>query len=147
MNEGCDHPLNVCLFFSTEAGAFGEDSGFTPISKQEAYELLRKAEEDGLVHQVSNTIDDQFFICNCCSCCCQFLSQINRADMPDNWSFVNSSYYAEIDPDECTACGICADERCQVSAIREEEDTYRVERRSASAAVCVPRCAPRIASR
>ena len=141
VEEGCDHPLNVCLFFSTEPEAFGEDSGFTPVSKQEAYELLRKAEEDGLVHQVSNTVDDQVFICNCCGCCCQFLAQINRADMPDNWSFVNSSYYAEIDPDECTACGICADERCQVGAIREEEDVYRVEQRKCiGCGLCTTEC-------
>jgi Fe-S-cluster-containing hydrogenase component 2 len=141
VKEGCDHPLNVCLFLAPEPGAFREDSGFTPVSKQEAYELLRKAEEDGLVHQVSNTVEDQFFICNCCGCCCQFLAQINRADMADNWSFVNSSYYAEIDPDECTACGVCADERCQVSAIREEEDTYRVERRKCiGCGLCTTMC-------
>jgi Fe-S-cluster-containing hydrogenase component 2 len=142
VEEGCDHPLNVCLSCSTEPGGFGEGSGFTRVSKQEAYEVLRKAEEDGLVHQTSNTVNDEFIvICNCCGCCCQSLAQINRADMPDNWSLVNSSYYAEIDPDECTACGICADERCQVNAIREEEDLYRIERRKCiGCGLCTTAC-------
>lgn len=38
-----------------------------------------------------------------------------------------SNFIAVIDPDECTACGICADERCQLDAISEDEDTYQVE--------------------
>jgi len=33
---------------------------------------------------------------------------------------VNSHYYAEIDPEACSACGLCADERCQVEAIKKE---------------------------
>jgi Fe-S-cluster-containing hydrogenase component 2 len=39
---------------------------------------------------------------------------------------VNSHYYAEIDPDKCSACGICADERCQVKAINKNEEFSRV---------------------
>ena len=37
-----------------------------------------------------------------------------------------SNYVADIDEDSCTACGICADERCPVNAIEETETAYQV---------------------
>jgi len=54
---------------------------------------------------------------------------------------VNSYYYAEIDPDECVACGTCADERCQVNAIEEGEEAYRVIREKCiGCGLCVTTC-------
>jgi Na+-translocating ferredoxin:NAD+ oxidoreductase subunit B len=129
IGQGCDFPAGGCLSISSEPGAFDDIPGFDVISKEQAHESLRKFEEDGLVHQVSNTIGDQWYICNCCGCCCQFLAHVNRANMADNWVLVNSNYYAEIDTDACTACGVCKDERCQVNAISEGEEAYLVAKR------------------
>ena len=95
------------------------------MTKKEAYELLNKAEEEGLVHLTWNVKSGQFFICNCCSCCCNVLRGINELGI-DASKVINSYYFAEIDPDECSACGVCADERCQVNAIEEAGDTYQV---------------------
>ena len=54
---------------------------------------------------------------------------------------VNSYYYAEIDPDQCAACGTCADERCQVNAIEAGEDCYRVVKdRCIGCGLCVSTC-------
>jgi Na+-translocating ferredoxin:NAD+ oxidoreductase RNF subunit RnfB len=55
---------------------------------------------------------------------------------------VNSHYYAEIDPGECSLCGVCADERCQVNAIVETEDaSYEVIREKCiGCALCVSAC-------
>jgi ferredoxin len=54
---------------------------------------------------------------------------------------VNSHYYAEIDPELCTACGICADARCQVKAIRKGEDSCRVvKKRCIGCGLCVTTC-------
>lgn len=39
---------------------------------------------------------------------------------------VNSHFYATIDTERCNACGICADERCQVKALEKVNETYRV---------------------
>ncbi len=141
VGEGCDHALSCCLFMSPEPHSFQDDPFFDEISKEKAYEVLREAEESGLVHQVSNTIDDRTFICNCCGCCCQFLVQVNRAKLLDNSDLVNSSYHAEIDPDDCSGCGICADERCQVQAIEELEDVYRIDRkRCIGCGLCTTGC-------
>jgi ferredoxin len=54
---------------------------------------------------------------------------------------VNSHYYAEIEPDECQVCGICADERCQVNAIEAGEEAYHVIRdRCIGCGLCVSTC-------
>ena len=50
-------------------------------------------------------------------------------------------FFAEIDADTCSSCGICADERCQVDAIEEADDTYRVlRRRCIGCGLCVSTC-------
>jgi ferredoxin len=67
------------------------------------------------------------------------LRSINELGI-DASKVVNSYYYAEIDPDECVACGTCADERCQVNAI-EEGDTYQViPEKCIGCGLCVPTC-------
>jgi heterodisulfide reductase subunit A-like polyferredoxin len=54
---------------------------------------------------------------------------------------INSSYYAEIDPEKCIQCGKCFDERCQVAAIEEGEDANRViPERCIGCGLCVTTC-------
>ena len=108
------------------------------ISKQEAYEILRTAEEVGLVHLTYNVKQGHFFICNCCSCCCGVLRAINQLGISDA---ANSYFYAEINPDDCTSCGICKEERCQVNAIKEGDNAYEVIRdRCIGCGLCVSTC-------
>jgi len=122
LDHPCSKPKEVCLALSPVPGVFeGHPWGGRVIDRQEAYEVLRKAEEAGLVHLTVNVRKGQQFICNCCGCCCGILRAVKV--MP---RMVNSHYYAEIDPDKCSHCGICADERCQVEAIRDEGDFYRI---------------------
>jgi NAD-dependent dihydropyrimidine dehydrogenase PreA subunit len=107
------------------------------ITKEQAYEVLRKSEEAGLVHMTSNVESGHWFICNCCGCCCGLLRAINMGLT----NVVNSYYYAEIDSDSCEVCGICADERCQVNAIEKGEETYHIIRdRCIGCGLCVTTC-------
>jgi electron transport complex protein RnfB len=138
LDNRCDKPLEVCLLIDPEPVIFDEHPlGGRVISKEEAYEVLRKSEEAGLVHMASNVESGHWFICNCCGCCCELLRAINMGLT----NVINSHYYAEIDPDECTACGTCADERCQVKAIEEGEETYRViTEKCIGCGLCVAAC-------
>lgn len=124
LGHPCDRPLEVCLAIAPVPNIFeNHPLGAKPITKAEAYELLRKCEEAGLVHMTSNFQNGHIFICNCCSCCCGVLRAINEYGISDG---VNSAYVAAIDPDICVGCGICADERCQVHAIVEDGGAYKV---------------------
>jgi electron transport complex protein RnfB len=138
LGEGCDKPLEACLAIAPVPGIFDEYHWGRPITREEALNVLRTSEEAGLVHQAFNVEEGQFFICNCCGCCCGVLRAINELEITDG-SY--SNYYAEIDPEFCTSCGICADERCQVNAIEEGDDTYTVIREKCiGCGLCVSTC-------
>jgi electron transport complex protein RnfB len=140
IDDPCDRPMQVCTAFAPVPGAFDDHPYGKTMTKEEAYELLNKAEEEGLVHLTWNVKSGHFFICNCCSCCCGVLRGINEMGI-DASKVINSYYFAEIDPDECTACGVCADERCQVNAIEESDDIYRVIREKCiGCGLCVTTC-------
>ena len=138
MGTACKKPHEVCLAITPVAGAeFMLDWG-REISKEEAYQMLRRAEEAGLVHLTSNVKSGHTFICNCCGCCCAVLRPMNEFGLTN---VVNSSFYAEIEEAECNNCGICLDERCQVKAIEEIDDTYRViKERCIGCGLCVTAC-------
>jgi electron transport complex protein RnfB len=141
MGKPCDRPLQVCMSFAPIPGFFekGEWPG-NVISKQEAYDILAKAEEDALVHLTWNEQSEMFFICNCCGCCCGVLQSINKLGIPAQ-DVINSAYYAVIDPDKCAFCGTCADERCQVNAIEPGDDTYEViHKKCIGCGLCISTC-------
>ena len=119
MGEGCDKLLETCMMFGPAADYYIENELGREISKEEAKEILFKAEEDGLVHFSSNHADGKIFICNCCGCCCKALANITKYDKPG--VIAKSNYYASVDADTCDGCETCTD-RCQVDAIQVESD-------------------------
>lgn len=99
---------------------------------------MKKSEEAGLVHLSSNIQNGQHYICNCCKCCCGVLRSVNEFGFTEG---VNSNFYALIDEELCVACGICADERCQVNAIKEDEESYMIlQERCIGCGLCVSTC-------
>jgi len=54
---------------------------------------------------------------------------------------IHSNYTAVIDEEACVSCGLCADERCQLDAIEEVDDTYRVMAdRCIGCGLCISTC-------
>ncbi|MCX8125646.1 MAG: 4Fe-4S binding protein [Dehalococcoidia bacterium] len=110
----CRSPLRICLNFSPNERPKGPNN----ITKDEALGLLDEAEEIGLVHTVANIAKGISFVCNCCGCCCAVLRGITQLGIEN--SVAKANYYAVVDPDACTACGIC-EERCQVGACKVDD--------------------------
>ena len=138
LGNACKYPLEVCLAVAPVPNLFEHHPWGRPITKKEAYAVLDKAEDAGLVHLTSNVENGHAFICNCCGCCCGVLKGINKLGMSD---VINADFYSEIDADLCTSCGDCADGVCQVSAISEGEEAYRVDRRLCiGCGVCIDTC-------
>ncbi len=140
LGEPCDRPLEVCLGIAPVPGVFDKSPLGRKITKDEAYALLSKAEEAGLVHMTGNVQVGQIYICNCCKCCCGVLRSINEFGIPASM-VVNAHYFAKIDSGLCIGCGICASERCQVGAIAEAGDSYAViEDRCIGCGLCISKC-------
>ena len=138
MGRQCKHHLEVCLAISQEPNAFDEFPIGRKIDKAEAYDILKKAEDDALVHMVDNIESNHTYICNCCACCCGVLKSINVHGLVDA---VNTHYFAKIDPEVCESCGTCASERCQVGAIIQCDDNYQVlMEKCLGCGLCVQSC-------
>ncbi len=78
------------------------------ISRKEAEDILKRAEELGYVHQVSNIDGPDFslFLCNCNWDTCMALKTSWYTSSP-SWS--RSNYVAEVDQEKCVACGGCVE--------------------------------------
>ena len=86
------------------------------ISQEEAIAKLRRAEELGYVHQISN-IDgttESIFICNCSWDNCMGLKLAWYTASPN---MCRSNFIASVNPQNCVACGQCT-EVCPVNAVK-----------------------------
>jgi Pyruvate/2-oxoacid:ferredoxin oxidoreductase delta subunit len=134
----CKYTLEACLSFSNEEDAFDKYPGKI-ISKEEALKVMENAEEEGLVHCTYNVEEGQVFVCNCCPCCCGILRGVRDFKAP--YLLAKSNFVAVIDQETCAQCGVCADERCPMVAIVEEDGEYSVlAERCIGCGACVPSC-------
>ena len=139
MGDSCGRLQEACMMFGPAAAYYIENGFGRAISKEEAKNILLKAEEEGLVHCSTNTLGGHLFICNCCSCCCGVIKHVTKYGNPRG--ITKSNYYAVNDADKCNDCGICVD-RCQVHAIRIEDDVAVIEsERCIGCGLCVTKCA------
>ena len=106
------------------------------ITKEEALEILKKAEDSGLVIQPGNSKDSGGF-CLCCGCCCGILSYAKKLENPARLFATN--FYAEIDEEFCTGCGTCAN-FCPMDAIIPNEVSRINKERCIGCGVCVSKC-------
>lgn len=135
--HACDKLMEGCMMFDMAAAYYIENEFGREITKEEARQVLAKAEEDGLVHHSSNHLGQKIFICNCCGCCCKALAHVTKHNHPD--AIAKSNYYAVVEEDECTACETCVD-RCQVGAIKIDDVAVIDKEACIGCGLCVSTC-------
>ena len=116
--EGCaDDPEGWCVAVGDMADYVVEtqkDGRY--ISKEEALDIFRQAEENGFVHQITN-IDGKnkiFAICNCNVNVCYALRTSQLFNTPN---MSRSAYIAKVEKQNCVACGKCV-EACPAGAVK-----------------------------
>lgn len=137
-----DAPGFNCFTFGKSA-RFTVEQGFAKkVSKKEALQIMKEAEEAGLVHKAfhpgSREQSLETSICNCCKDCCDTMNLWRSGTTP----LVNSTYHlALVDPDICTGCADC-EERCPTDAIQVgESGTAMVDEKSCfGCGVCARFC-------
>ncbi len=115
MGEGCGHlETDMCIQLNDGAEYFIRTGKARQITKEEAYEIIKRAEDNGLVHQTPNLDGpgEALAICNCCGCSCFAL---RVGEYYNAYDFNRSNYVAQVDSEKCVACGQCV-ENCQVNA-------------------------------
>ena len=86
------------------------------VTYEQAMEILKRAEDNGFVHQITN-IDGEnkiFAICNCNVKICNALRTSQLFNTPNMSA---SAYRAHVDKQKCVACGACV-EYCPAGALK-----------------------------
>lgn len=117
-DEGCaDDPEGWCIAVGDMADYVVEtEKGGEYITKEEALEIFKQAEDNGFVHQITN-IDGEdkiFAICNCNVNVCYALRTSQLFNTPN---MSRSAYVARVDKENCVACGRCV-EYCPAGAVK-----------------------------
>lgn len=115
--EGCGHlEQDMCVMLNRAADFQIKTGHGREITKEEAYEIFKRAEDNGLIHEIAN-IDgtgETSGICNCCECSCLSLRGGRLFAATD---MLKSNYRAEVNRENCVACGQCV-ENCQMNALK-----------------------------
>ncbi len=117
MGDGCGHlKEDMCIQLDHAAEYYIRTGRAREITREEAFEIIKRAEENGLMHQIPN-IDGEgktHAICNCCGCGCYAMRTTN---MFINADMTRSNYVAKVDKEKCVACGECV-VNCPVNALQ-----------------------------
>ena len=135
--KGCNKLMDACLVFDWGAEYYERNGLGRVITLEETLNIIRKADEEGLVLQPSNA-QDIVNICCCCGDCCQVLVNLKRHPTPAK--MVSSPFVAVVDTEECIGCETCLD-RCQMDALSMEDEhaVLNVER-CIGCGLCVSTC-------
>jgi ferredoxin len=135
----CDNPLEVCFLLNDVGNKFVIKEKARPVDLTEAADILKGANESGLVHLSLYMPDHEIFaLCSCCICCChdlQILKEFERKDL-----VIRSEYVAVTISENCINCGACVD-RCVFGArvLRDAKLEYNAEA-CLGCGLCVTTC-------
>lgn len=117
MGEGTGNmPEELCIILGATAESCIRTGKARRITKEEAEEVVKKAERRGYMHQVTNMdgTDKIWALCNCERNICFALRTSQYFGTPN---MSRSNYIAEVDPKKCAACGQCV-ETCPANAVK-----------------------------
>lgn len=117
LGEGCgDDVEDWCIGVGDMADYLVETNKGHYVTYEEVLEILKRAEDNGFVHQITN-IDGEnkiFAICNCNVNICNALRTSQLFNTPN---MSRSAYVARVTPESCVACGRCV-EYCPAGAVK-----------------------------
>ena len=138
LSGDCGLPSRTCINYRPGVNSFAGRGVSEEITRREAKEIIKKADEAGLVHTVSD-----HGICNCCDDCCYLFRGQRVRQSVGFWP--RSPHIVEFDKDQCIACGKCTS-RCRFFHVFSKhgtgrESSIRADRRNCiGCALCAQTC-------
>ena len=117
IGDGCGHlDQDMCIQMGKGAEHYIRTGRARQITREEVYEILKRAEDNGLMHDMPNIeeLGESSAICNCCACACFGLRVGLLYGARD---VIRSNFVAEVDEEKCVACGQCV-ENCPANAVK-----------------------------
>lgn len=117
LGDGCGHLAeDMCIQMGKGAEHYIRTGRAREITREEALEIIKRAEENGLMHDMVNIEEagESAAICNCCACACFGLRVGLMYGARDA---IRSNFVAEIDESKCVACAQCV-EVCPGNALK-----------------------------
>lgn len=134
----CTHSTENCLHFGSLGRYMVAQGMAREITVDETMDILKRSNEEGLVHISGNYEGELETICNCCADACIFLTGL--VVQGEKNMFARSNYVSAINQESCVECGVCA-ERCPVDAISLDDGPASVDAdKCIGCAVCHPTC-------
>lgn len=117
IGEGCgDDDYGWCIGVGDFADYCRETGKGHDITKQEALDILKRAEENGFVHQITN-IDGENKIFGICNCNVNICNALRTSQLFNTPNMSRSAYVAHVEKEKCVACGRCV-EYCPAGAVK-----------------------------
>jgi Na+-translocating ferredoxin:NAD+ oxidoreductase subunit B len=129
--KNCSHMLQTCIQTGNLSRWTVKHGMSRELTYKQMVDVLRKCNEDGLVH----TLNVNHNVCNCCKDCCTIFHCYSTGAP----TFIPSPFMAKADADECNACKVCV-KRCPVGAIKVEEVAVVDPHVCLGCGACVPTC-------
>ena len=117
LGEGvADDDYGWCIGVGDFADYCRETGKGHDITLDEALAILKRAEENGFVHQITN-IDGENKIFGICNCNVNICNGLRTSQLFNTPNMSRSAYVAHVDKEKCVACGRCV-EYCPAGAVK-----------------------------
>jgi NAD-dependent dihydropyrimidine dehydrogenase PreA subunit len=107
-----------CFTFGKSARYTAEQGFSRLVTKEEALDIVKRSDDDGLVHKAYHPhfdqTKDETSLCICCNCCCG-----QAGSLTVNVNATN--YIAQVNQEACTGCGTCV-ENCHTGTMQLNDD-------------------------
>lgn len=117
IGDGCaDDDYGWCIGVGDFADYCRETGKGHDITKEQALAILKRAEDNGFVHQITN-IDGENKIFGICNCNVEICNALRTSQLFNTPNMSRSAYVAHVDESKCVACGRCV-EYCPAGAAK-----------------------------